>query len=230
MDESVVLIDYALVAGSDHQKALIGRLTEKYSRYMGWEYRHAGLMKKVADSDTRYRQIYDLRVVTMSMVHLGALTRYLKKRKIRGRDRKLLVAGLHRHQDYIGAILREHTNYIRAEASSLCTRYLGIKLGDAGLGGWYGQYRRAFDDYFETFCDGIVADGRGESFPMEVFLKHKKGEVARLRAQMLNSPHRPPWTRRDISLHIGIDSAGRIRPLGPHQPMRSPGLRIMRAA
>ncbi len=190
MAESEALVHYALVAGTDHQKQIIERLTEKYARYLSWERHHSSLMNKVANSETTDEQAYALRKISVTMVHLGALTRYLKNNEVRGRDRKLLVTSLNSYRDYIDAIVREHATYIRAETSSMCARYLSIKLGDKDLVRWYGRYCSVYDDYFESFCNRIIGQERGVDSPMDALLCLKKAEVEKIRTGLFG------WSQR----------------------------------
>lgn len=185
MSESESLIDYACEAGSPRQRAIAGRLTEQLPRYASWENIHSGLMKPVSFSATSHEQVFDLRATTLSLVHRGALFRYLEKRGIRGRERVRVVRCLHPHQDYAGALVKEHALHVRAEASAMCTRYIAYKMGDYLLSNLFREYSSAVDEYYAMYCECAVAESRGGHSVLEPLLCEKKAELGLLRDKIL---------------------------------------------
>lgn len=190
MEESESLIAYAVTGGSELQKSVAQTLSEHYRRYMSWEGRHSGLMKPVSDANTNIEQVRDLRAITLTLVSTGAVTRYLKCSGTRGKDRKFLMQGLHPHQDYVCSIVKEHSRYLKSEASSMCARFLARKLGDPRVGTWFSSYKTLYDEYFAMYCDCLIAEKRGYADPLSALMLEKKKEVYTLRKTILQSSAR----------------------------------------
>lgn len=187
MFHSESYVERALEDGDDHERSITGRLTEQGHRYRDWENRHSKLMKKVADSNSTTKEIYRLRETAVSLLHISAVPRYLKARKVTGQEREILMRAFHPSRDYTGAILTEHTNFIRAETSSMCSHYLTARLGDLGLDNWFEKYRFVLDDYFGMFCDRIVTEAKGERYLMKPLIQEAKADLVGQRVKILNS-------------------------------------------
>ncbi len=188
MEESESLIAYAVTGGTESQKSVAQSLREQYQRYITWEGRHSRLMKQVGGASSSVEQVCDLRAMTLSLVSPGAVTRYLSATGTRGKDRKLLIQGLHPHRDYVRSVVTEHSRYVRSEASSMCARFLARKLGDPRVGSWFSKYKTAYDEYFAMYCECLIAEKRGWQDPLSVFMMEKKTEVYALRKTILQPP------------------------------------------
>ncbi len=205
MAESEGLIDHTGRAGTPEQKAITRPLIEDIKRYCRWERRHSGLMHTVADAGSRPGQICGLRDIIITLIHQGALFGYMKERQLRGRDRDLLIRAFHPWSDYRQAVIEEHSNYVRSQSSSLCARYLATKLGDDALLDWYGGYHELFDDYFELFCDTVIAEGTGEILSYAPLLRDRKAVVMAERRRILDRVWIPGnWTSSLVPKALGI--------------------------
>lgn len=187
MFHSESYVERALEDGDEHERAITGRLTEQGYRYQDWENRHSKLMKKVADARSTSNEIYRLRETAVSLLHISAVPRYMKARKVAGQEREILMQAFHPSRDFTGAILAEHANFIRAETSSMCSHYLTARLGDLGLDNWFDNYRLVLDDYFGMFCDRITTEAKGEKYLMKPLIQEAKADLVGQRVKILNS-------------------------------------------
>lgn len=190
MLNSESFVEYALEEGDDHEKAITERLTEEYRRYRDWELRHSRLMWKVARSNGTQQEIYRLRETAASQLQISAIWRYIKARGIKGEELEILMKGFHPCRDYADAIVYEHANYIRAETSCMCSIYLTAILGDLGLDDWFENYRKGFDGYFGMFCDGTIAEAKGEEYLMKPLILQVKADAVGQKVKLLNSASR----------------------------------------
>ena len=205
MAESEGLIDHTVRVGSPDQKALLRPLTDDIRTYCLWERRHSTLMQSVAESGSRPEQIRDLSDVIISMIHQGALFQYLREKSVRGRDREILIKAFHPWCDYGQAVIEEHNHYIRAHSSSLCARYLAMKLGDEHVRDWFGTYQTLFTRYFELFCDTVIAQGTGRALTYEPLLREHKALVMAERRRILDRVTRPgSWRTSLVPQALGI--------------------------
>lgn len=185
MAESEGVIAHVKHRGRGEPRHIARRLTEKPQRYYDWESRHAGLMTGVADSTSVMAQVHSLRKILLTSVHVSALPRFLKQRQVHGQDRETLVKIFHAYGDFTKAVLQEHATYLRAESTSLCARYLALKLGDSNMRNWLADYYDQYDEYFAMFCEAMLADARGEDYALRPLLYEKKLMVHQRRAAVL---------------------------------------------
>lgn len=187
MRNSEFYVEYALEQGDEHEQIVTHRLTETNDRYHDWELRHSKLMKKVSRSASTQTEIQRLRETAISLLHVSALSRYIKRRAVKGEDREILMNSFHPCRDYVDAILFEHANFIRAETSSMCSHFLTARLGDLGIENWFESYRNLLDDYFGMFCDRTIADAKGQRYLMRPLILEAKAELIGQRVKILNS-------------------------------------------
>lgn len=187
MDQSERLIDYAARAGNPRQKFIALQLVETPKRYRCWESKHSRFMKLTAESTTKREQIHHLSHIGVSLIESTALFRYLRENEVRGRDRWTLIQSLHRGNDYVACLLKEHAHYLQGESSGLCTRHLTTKLGDEDSMRWMRWYKSVFDEYYSIYCGAVLAEAKDEPFLPELLLPEAKARVKRVRAAILTS-------------------------------------------
>ena len=216
MQESESLIHYASDAGSEALRAVTKPVIEDGKQYQLWERQHSTLMRLVADVQNLPLQVFRLRQIIMSTVHRTALVDAVTRHRIEDESKSIIVTHFHPSREYDDAWLCELHGYRRIESSSICARYFAIKLGDPMLQNWLQIYKRAYDEYFEDYCQMILAErsGRGDLWLWrEVVGESKSDLIAKHRAILGNtSTFNPRFVQRETQeiKFTGIRTSSRV--------------------
>lgn len=179
-------------SGSDDERWYVSRLFEKPVNYRRWESFHFDLMKKVASSQSPKGQIIGLRRARFALLQRQALFQHFRDEGVRGGDREILMSTLRAGSDFSKAVVVEHSNYLRSNSSLLCATYLrDLLLDDDRFDTELERYHEAYMEYFKLYCDWIIADVRGEDFPLRAMMTEMKQTLLRIQTRLLAMPVAP---------------------------------------
>ncbi len=191
-------------SGSDDERWYVSRLFDRPVNYRRWESFHFDLMKKVASSRSPKGQVVDLRKARFRLLQRQALFQHFRDEGVRGSDREILISTLRAGVDFSRALVGEHSNYLHSNSSLLCATYLGdVLLDDARFDTELERFHDAYMEYFKLYCDWIIADARGEDFPLRPMVTEMKQTLLRIQTRLLAMPlaqdrrksRRPAWYR-----------------------------------
>lgn len=176
-------------AGTDEERWYANRLFEKPSTYLRWESFHFRLMKNVAANRTQRGQIIGMRKERLALLRRQALFQHLRENRVCGQEREDIMAAFHASTDASRALVAEHQRFLRANSSLLCTAYLGSAiLHDARFDAELERYHGAYMDYFSLYCDWIIANARGQDFPLRNMITQMKSRLTDMQARLLAMP------------------------------------------
>ncbi len=208
-------------SGSEDERWYVRRLFERPGTYGRWESFHFDLMRKVASSQSPKGQVIGLRKARFALLQKQSLFQHFREDGVRGRNREILMSTLRAGSDFSRAIVTEHNDYLRSNSSLLCATYLGdVLLDDDRFDSELERYHDAYMEYFKLYCDWIIADVRGEEFPLRPMMAEMKQTLLRSRTRLLDMP--VAGDRRK--------SRRPIRHLRPRSVMRSRGRRALNAS
>jgi hypothetical protein len=184
MEESESRIENVAREGSTTQALVARRILEDTRLYRHWEAEHDRIMRSVASETRLRRQVIALRSACFGLIHRKALFDYLCLYRIAGRDRHAVFELIYGDQDYVKAVVAEHSNYMRSTSSLLCSNYLGrILLDDRAFGDPMLRYEQRYADYFRAFCGSALASNRFNNDDtlrtLVPYLKRQLGEQRR---------------------------------------------------
>jgi hypothetical protein len=157
MDESERRLCIAAHCGTPLEEMIANRVLDNAADFCRWESEHAALMRRIAIERHCEAQRGALLSASMSLIHRKALFEYLRDRRVRGRQRRQLMALFFRQRDYASAIVIEHGNYLRSAASLLCSSYVGRRLLlDEVFDQPLQQYEEIYTEYFRAYCDSVL--------------------------------------------------------------------------
>ena len=185
MDESCALLEHAAESGSASQKDIAQAVLHSPGRYRRWRQCHQQAMRAPSKARTTMQQMIALREVTLNQVPKAALFAFFQRHKPDRGDRKMLLGAFGTTRDYNEAILVAHDDYLCAEASGLCARFLAMKLGDIDHKEWYRDYLGVYNAYFALYCQSMIKENRGEEFAMATMLGELKKQVTETRSRIL---------------------------------------------
>ena len=189
MEESETCMERTLARGTPRHREIITRVYDNPRDYSRWESRHFQLMRHVADGDDAAAQLYRMRRTYCSLITQAALFELVRDNEIRGQARQDLFRYFHRHMDFNQALLSEHGRYLRASSSLLCTDHLESQLmHDRKFMAATADYRKLYAEYFEMFCNAVIAEGRGEDYMLKPLIRELKDELVRRQAFILALP------------------------------------------
>ncbi len=185
MDESCALLEHAGRSGSESQKDIAQAVLHNPGRYRRWRQCHQQAMRAPSKARTTMQQMIALREVALNQVPKAALFAFFQRHKPDRDDRKMLLQAFGTTRDYNEAILFAHDDYLSAEASGLCARFLAMKLGDIDHKEWYRDYLDVYNAYFALYCQAMIKETRGEEFAMAAMLGELKKRVSETRSRIL---------------------------------------------
>ena len=185
MEESCALLEHAGASGSDFQKDIAQAVLHNPGRYRRWRQCHQQAMRAPSKARTTMQQMIALREVTLNQVPKAALFAFFQRHKPDRADREMLLGAFGTTRDYNEAILVAHDDYLGAEATGLCARFLAMKLGDIDHKEWYRDYLDVYNAYFALYCQSLIKETRGEEFAMAAMLGELKKRVTETRARIL---------------------------------------------
>jgi len=205
MQESESLIHYASDAGSEALKAVTTPIIEDGKEYRLWERQHSYYMRLVADGRSMPLQLLRLRQIIMSTVHRTALVDVIRQHRIDDEAKDVIVRHFHPSKEYSDAWLSELHGYRRLESSSICARYFAIKLGDPLLRTWLQLYKHSYNEYFEDYCQMILAErrGRGDLWLWRDVVSEGKSDLIAKHKAILARPYWKVYKHADATLQPG---------------------------
>jgi len=179
------------------------RVLEDTRLYRHWEAEHDRIMRGVASESRPSLQVVALRGACFGLIHRKAMFDFLRVRKVTGRDRHAVFELIYGEQDYVKAVVAEHSNYVRATSSLLCSNHLGLSLlNDGAFGDPMLRYEQRYADYFRAFCGSALASNRyNNDDTLSTLVPYLKRKLGQLRRTILALPPEPDigaWHRLDI--------------------------------
>jgi hypothetical protein len=161
------------------------RLFESTQTYRTWENEHASLMRAVAAERMPAAQRAAMLSASFSLVHRKALFEYMRDKKLRGKQRELLLQHFFPQRDFVDSLRSEHQQYVRSAASHLCVGHVGRDLMfDTLFAAPLVEYEEIYQEYFNAHCDQIVAGPKGLRVPTSM-LTEMKDRVSEWRRALL---------------------------------------------
>lgn len=193
MEESELRIETMAREGSPSQALVARRLLEDTHLYRHWESEHERLMRSVANEARSDRQMLTLRNACFGLIHRKALFEYLRQQQITGRDRHAVFQMLYSGQDYAKAVVTEHSNYVRATSSLMCSHHVGLELlEDRAFGDPLLRYETRYADYFRVFCGSALTSNRYNiDDTLSTLVPYLKRQLGVLRRAILAMPREP---------------------------------------
>lgn len=146
-------------------------------------------MRTVGDDDSRGNQLRKMRRTRFQLIHRQALFEFLKTSSVTGKQREALVGVLHGTQDYAKAVVAEHSCYLLSNSSLYCADHLSFSvMRDTRFSGRLEHYRRCYLEYFGHYCNWILAESRGQDFPLNCLVPLLKQELQTLQRELLTLP------------------------------------------
>lgn len=190
MDVSESRIELARRSGSAEERMFVQRLFEKPATYGRWEAYHYGLMKTVAADHTAKGQLLNLRKASFGLVHRKALFQHLRDNQVVGTDREALFSAFYGPTDFANAVIAEHGNFLRSNSSLICVDHLDRALmSDARFSAELSRYQTGYAEYFSMYCNWVIAENRGEDYPLRWMLRELKQDLQRMQVTLLSLPY-----------------------------------------
>lgn len=193
MDASESRLGMAARHGTAREQLVASRLRDNPRDYRRWELEHSQLMERVLKVPRLARQSQALLNVSFSLLHRKALFELLSYHKLRGWQRRKLIAHFHGGHSYTQAMVAEHGTYLRSAASLICIEHIGATaLTHPAFGDPLRSYEQAYLEYFRSYCrcaiaPHVAADDDSES----ELLPDLKRDLQALRTRLLAQPVRP---------------------------------------
>lgn len=190
MRESTDRVESALHGGNPGEQLIASRLLESPVAFRRWESEHSDIMREVANQGFRRTQAVLLKKAAFRMIHRKALFEYLRDARIRGDQRRRVVALFHPTQDFSHALIAEHGLYLRKACSFLCTSHVGGRVvQDIGFFDPMQRYQTLYTEYFQIFCSvQLTAESAEGPVPQAALLPLLKYQLEECRAAIM-SPH-----------------------------------------
>lgn len=190
MEQSESRIENLAREGSTPHARLAQRILDDTHLYRLWEAEHDRIMRGVSSETRRQRQAMALRSACFGLIHRKAMFDYLRVHRITGRDRHAVFELIYGDQDYVKAVVAEHSNHVRSTSSLLCSNFLGLTLlQDRAFGDPMLRYEQRYADYFRTFCGSALTANRYNSDDtLSTLLPYLKRQLGELRREILALP------------------------------------------
>jgi hypothetical protein len=217
MEESEARVAAAIIDGTPDERIVASRVLETAHSYQHWETEHDRLMRAVAGQSRLAQQCEVLRATAFSLLHRKALFEYLRERRVTGPKRHKLLAVFYGPREYAGAMVKEHTNYVRSGSSYLCAFHLGSQLiGDPAFDEPLELYQQWYSEYFRLFCDSALcetAQERAALGSMEALKPLLKSQLTQARQAILTMSHVAGLRWRDAEIRKPTGDTQKIRAL-----------------
>jgi hypothetical protein len=189
MEESETRIADIARDGNPAQALVARRVLDDTRLYQRWEAEHDRLMRSVAGEARGLRQATALRRASFGLIHRKAMFEYLRDQKVIGRDRHAVFALVYGPEhDYALAVVNEHSNYVRAAVSLMCSVHVGLELlADRAFAEPLSRYELLYADYFRTFCGtALSSDQYTTGDTLRTLLPYLKRQLSTLRRAILS--------------------------------------------
>ena len=133
MSASEDCVEQSLRSTDPQRRLIASRILDDPAAWRRWEIEHAALMRTIADHRRADIQIEELKNTSFQLVHTKAPFDYLREQQVRGEARRRVVAHLHPSRTYTEALVNEHSAYLRAACSLLCTSHVGVTVARDGV-------------------------------------------------------------------------------------------------
>ncbi len=193
---------------SADQKSRISRqiLTDR-KLHLHWESRHAKLLLPVAEHRKASRQIIDLRLASIRLVHSRALVEYIHDHQIRGEERRRFFSRYYGPMEYQNAVLAAHRRYMLSMSSSYSTRHLIDLMFDPVTFNLLERYELAYRQYFELNSYVASIEDASCAAALVPFITMKKKAVTAIRQELVSVAPDPRC--REIEKQACLARSGR---------------------
>lgn len=189
MSASEDCVEQSLRSTDPQRRLIASRILDHPAAWRRWEIEHAALMRTIADHRRADIQIEELKNTSFQLVHTKAPFDYLREQQVRGEARRRVVAHLHPSRTYTEALVNEHSAYLRAACSLLCTSHVGVTVARDGVfEDPMRRYEELYSDYFRAYCNATAGaandDDGGSQRALLPYLKLKLAEYRRVLLRM----------------------------------------------
>jgi hypothetical protein len=189
MSASEDCVEQSLRSEDPQRRLIASRILDDPAAWRRWEIEHTALMRSIADHRRAEIQIAELKNASFQLVHTKAPFDHLREQRVRGEARRRLVAHLHPSRSYSESMVHEHSAYLRAACSLLCTSHVGVAVAHDGVfEDPMRRYEELYSDYFRAYCDATVGaandDDRESQRGLLPYLKLKLAEYRRALLRM----------------------------------------------
>ena len=168
MHESEACLANAARLGDERDQLVARRILGDVHIWSQWELEHLTLVRTVSRHTRANSQTVALRSGALGLIHRKALFEYLRTTRIRGQARRHVVKYFRGALHYTDAVVSEHGQYLRSAGSHLCVRHLGVSvLLDGVFQGPVERYEGLYMEYFQAFCETLIAGVDGHPAPEE---------------------------------------------------------------
>jgi hypothetical protein len=189
IDASEMHIDALHWSGAEEKRQVVRRLCDTPKSYRHWWTFHTSLMRRAGGTVSRQAQIATMRGKSFELIHRQALFRYLRESQLPGESREAVVAAFYGSLDYRRAVVAEHSRYLHANSSLYCAQYLNDSiLRDKRFDRGLENYHQVFLDYFDHYCQWIVAESRGENYAPRYLIPAFKAKLTVMKSELLSLP------------------------------------------
>lgn len=196
MDASQQCLSKAATSTEPDTRIVALRLQENPVAYESWKCGHAGLMRNVAAERSPAAQREAMLSASFALIQRKALFEYLRERRLPEAKRDVLIQHFYPQRDIADSVRAEHVQYLRSTASYLCVGHVGRDLMfDRLFEEPLAEYEVIYHEYFNEYCNQIVADGTALSVPLEI-LGGMKRRVSDWRKALLALTHSQSGTWR----------------------------------
>ncbi|HEY4214614.1 MAG TPA: hypothetical protein VGM84_24270 [Steroidobacteraceae bacterium] len=217
MEESERRVADANREGTPAERVVAARVLETAHSYRQWELGHSHLMRTVADRRQLDRQAVALRSTAFSLLHRKALFEYIRDRRVMGSKRQRLLGLFSGPREYIGALLKEHINYVHSTSSYLCTEHLGaVLIGDPVFEEPIQLYQERYTEYFRIYCDVALAQTEDEQAglaPLAALQPMLKAQLTQARRAILAMGHEEARTWREVQIRKPTGDTQKLKAL-----------------
>ena len=186
MDESEQALWDAIDAKSRRDSRIAAHILSDPKTHRMWVSRHAELVRPVAEQSKRVQQIFALRGVEVRLIHERALIDHIRKHRLGGPERDLMIATFYGPKDIRDAILTEHRQYMLAVSSHLSTDHLINVMHDPLGNRLLRQYETLYTEYFDLYGYVVRSQDTAWADAAKPLMTAAREQMARVR-QHINS-------------------------------------------
>lgn len=195
MRESERCLEAALRAPEPEARLVASRILDDTHAWRRWEIEHADIMRAVAGHRRPEVQIGELKIRSFQLIHRAGVFEYLRDQQVRGDARREVIRQLHPARGYSEGVLAEHSNYLRAACSLLCTRFVGANVIEDGVfEDPLARYRELHADYLRAYFVATLGHDtpRDERVRQRALLPYLKAKLEEQRRRLLRLPPLQP--------------------------------------
>ena len=171
-----------------------------------WEDTHAELVRPIAETSRRNRQVIELRELDVQLIHKRALIDHIRRQQLIGRDRERMFAAFYGPKDTRNAILIEHRKYTLAVSSNVSANHLIRVMSDPVGVQLIKQYEAMYTKYFELYGFSILAEDTAWSDALKPMMQDLRQKTMQLRKRIHSEQpgnHRGNFDRQALLARSG---------------------------